>query len=82
MEERDTFKSFAKNSMQAALPLPFTGGAARESFRASPTTPVTAFLLARGCTLTTKLTLSPDSCKGIKGSFSTRRLFQPAKEIQ
>src|ERR1700747_1298268 len=48
MEERGTFKSFAKKSMQAALALPSTGGAVRDSFTASPTVPVMAFLFARG----------------------------------
>src|SRR5580698_1322389 len=54
-EERDTFKSFAKKSIQAALALPPTGGAVRDSLRASPTVPVMAFFLARGWILTAKV---------------------------
>src|ERR1700678_691881 len=55
-DERDTFKSFAKKSMQAWLALPSAGGAMRDSFRASPSSPVRAFFFARGWTLTAKLT--------------------------
>src|SRR6202521_3774763 len=54
-EERGRFKSFAKNSMPAALALPSTGGAVRASFSASPTSPVMAFFFARGWTLTAKV---------------------------
>src|ERR1700682_204849 len=54
-EERGRFKSFAKNSMQAALALPSTGGLVMASFSASPTSPVIAFFLARGWTLTAKV---------------------------
>jgi hypothetical protein len=43
-----TFKSFAKNSMQAWLARPSVGGAVRETFNASPISPVIAFFLARG----------------------------------
>ena len=47
-EDRGTFKSFAKNSMQASLARPSTGGAVSESFSASPSSPVMAvFLRAR-----------------------------------
>jgi hypothetical protein len=35
-EERGTFKSFAKKSMQASLALPSTGGTVRDSFSADP----------------------------------------------
>src|SRR5713226_233681 len=55
MEERGRFKSFAKNSMQASLAFPSTGGAVSESFSASPTSPVIAFFLARGWILTAKV---------------------------
>src|SRR6266446_8356719 len=55
-DERGTFKSFAKKSMQASLALPSTGGAVSESLSASPTCPVIAFFFARGCTLTAKVT--------------------------
>jgi len=54
-EERGTFKSLAKNSMQAALALPSTGGAVSATLRASPTSPVRAFFLERGWTLTAKV---------------------------
>jgi hypothetical protein len=46
-EDRGTFKSFAKNSMQPSLALPLTGGAVRETLRASPSSPVMALFLAR-----------------------------------
>src|SRR5689334_10841449 len=58
MEDLGTFKSFAKNSMQASLARPSMGGVVRESLMASPSSPVMAFFLARGWTLTTKLTAS------------------------
>src|SRR3954468_21372462 len=51
-EDRGTFKSFAKKSMQASLARPSTGGVVSESFSASPSSPVMAFVLARGCTFT------------------------------
>ncbi len=41
--------------MQASLARPSTGGAVSASFSASPTTPVMAFLRARGCTFTWKV---------------------------
>ena len=47
-DERGTFKSFAKKSMQASFALPSTGGAVNETLSASPTLPFTAFFLARG----------------------------------
>jgi len=62
-EERETFKRSAKNSMQAWLARPSTGGAVRESFNLSPTSPVIAFFLARGWTLTVKVT--PDAASRI-----------------
>src|SRR5260370_5274954 len=55
-DERGRFKSFAKNSMQASLALPSTGGAVRASLRTSPTSPVMAFFFARGWTFTAKVT--------------------------
>src|SRR5439155_21791901 len=57
-EERGSFKSLARNSTQASLARPSIGGAVSESLSASPTSPVMAFLLARGCTLTAKV--APD----------------------
>jgi hypothetical protein len=47
-EDRGTFKSFAKNSMHAALALPSIGGAVREIITVSPSSPVMAFFFARG----------------------------------
>jgi len=55
-EDCGTFKSLAKNAMQASLARPSSGGAVRATFRASPSSPVIAFFLARGWTLTAKLT--------------------------
>ncbi len=55
-EERGTFKRFARNSMQAALALPSTGGAVKDSFSAPPSSPVMAFFRARGWSLTAKVT--------------------------
>jgi hypothetical protein len=54
-EERGTSKRFAKNLMQASLARPSIGGAVKANFNASPSSPMTAFFLARGCTLTAKL---------------------------
>src|SRR5579859_3356820 len=54
-EERGTFKSFAKNSMQASLARPSTGGALSASLSASPSSPVTASCLERGWTFTAKV---------------------------
>ena len=56
MEDRGTFKRLAKNSMQASLARPSTGGVVKETFKASPSSPVMAFFFARGWTLTAKLT--------------------------
>jgi hypothetical protein len=53
-EERGTFKRFAKNSMQAWLARPSTGGVVRETLSASPSSPMTAFFRALGCTLIAK----------------------------
>jgi hypothetical protein len=56
-EERGTFKKSAKNSMQASLARPSTGGAVKDSFSASPISPVMAFFLARGWTLIANVAL-------------------------
>jgi hypothetical protein len=64
-DERETFKRFAKNSMQASLARLSTGGAVIESLSASPASPVMAFFLARGWTLTAKLTPDGVSWMGI-----------------
>src|SRR6266481_4907488 len=55
-DERGTFKSFVKNSMQASLALLSTGGAVIASLKGLPTCPVIASFFARGWTLTAKLT--------------------------
>jgi hypothetical protein len=55
-EDRGCFKSFAKNSMQALLARPSTGGEIRDSFSASPSSPVIAFFLVPGWTFTPKVT--------------------------
>jgi hypothetical protein len=47
-EEHGTFKRLAKNSMQASLARPSTGGAVRAILRAFPTSPVIAFFRALG----------------------------------
>jgi hypothetical protein len=60
-EERGTFKSFAKNSMQAALALPSIGGAVRETLSAPPSMPVIAFFWAQGWILTERVTPSGES---------------------
>src|SRR5208337_4414628 len=60
MEERGTFKNFARNSTQARFALPSIGGAVRESLSASPSSPLIAFFLARGWTFTANVTPSPD----------------------
>jgi hypothetical protein len=59
-----TFKSPAKNSTHASFAFPSTGGAVRETFNASPTSPVIAFFLARGCTRTANVT--PSACSRIE----------------
>src|SRR5438552_13143405 len=64
-DERGILKISAKNSTTARLALPSTGGAVRASFSASPTAPVMAFLRARGCTFTLKLTPAAASRIGI-----------------
>jgi len=47
-DDRGTFKSLAKKSMQASLAFPSTGGAVSETLSASPTSPVIALFFARG----------------------------------
>jgi hypothetical protein len=48
MEDRGTFKSSARNATHASFARPSIGGAVREIFSASPTSPVMAFFFARG----------------------------------
>jgi len=55
-DERGTFKTLAKNLIQASFALPLTGGAVRQSLSASPSTPAIASFLARACTFTSKVT--------------------------
>lgn len=59
--ERCTANSLAKNSMQASLARPLMGGAVRATFKASPSSPVMEFFLARGRTLIAKVTQFADS---------------------
>src|SRR5579864_2133751 len=81
MEERGTSKRFAKNSIQASFARPSTGGAVKANFIASPTSPIMAFLLARGWTLTAKLTPAAVSRIGIMNSdFTTES--QKHRELQ
>src|SRR5579863_966774 len=46
-EERGTSKRFAKNSMQAWLARPSSGGAVSANLSSSPSSPVMAFFFAR-----------------------------------
>src|SRR5689334_6992144 len=71
-EARGTFKNSAKNSTQAWLALPSTGGAVSDSFNAWPKMPVIAFLRARGWTLTAKVTPAGVSRTAITDSFHHR----------
>jgi hypothetical protein len=67
-EDRGTFKSFAKNSMQASLARPSMGAEVIESLSAPPNSPVMAFFLALNRNVTPLL----DSRMGIT-HFSPRR---------
>src|SRR5579864_320417 len=60
-DERGIANKSAKNSITAWLALPSTGGALSASLSASPTVPVMAFLRARGCPFTEKVTPLADS---------------------
>src|ERR1700722_17408667 len=71
MEERGTSKRFAKNSMQAPFARPSVGGAVKASFIALPTSPIRAFFLARGFTLTAKVAPAGVSRIGITNYNST-----------
>src|SRR5262245_36351824 len=51
-----TLSAFEKSSTSAWLALPLTGGAARRTFKNSPSTPITEVLEAAGTTFTAKLT--------------------------
>src|SRR5271166_101162 len=57
-DDRGTFKTSARNAIQASLARPSIGGAVSATFSASPTSPVMAFFFARGCALTWKV--APD----------------------
>src|ERR1700730_4257598 len=80
-EQCGTFKRFTKNSMQASLARPSTGGEVRETLSASPSSPVIAFLFARGRTLTANVTPPFDCRMGITDSFSAKMLSRPAAEL-
>src|SRR5580698_1255421 len=80
-EERGTSKRFAKNSMQASFARPSIGGGVKATFKASPTSPVIAFLLARGCTFTAKVTPADESRIGIIDCDITTEL-QRHRELQ
>src|SRR5579884_3756729 len=80
MEERGTFKNFAKNSIHASLARPSTGGAVSDSLSASPTPPVIASFFARGCTFTAKLTPAADSVMGIKFCNPEQSAIELARE--
>ncbi len=69
-DDRGTSKNFARNSMQASLARPSTGGAVSPTFSASPSSPTMPFLFARGCTFTAKLTPALPSWTGIMRSQS------------
>src|SRR5712692_2983609 len=71
-DERGTFKSFAKNSIQAWLALPSIGGAVSATLRASPTWPVIAFFFARGWILTATVVPAFDSFNSIIFFVETR----------
>jgi predicted CoA-binding protein len=54
-EDPDTRKRLAKNSTQAWLARPSKGGAVSASLNPPPSSPVSPFFEARGCTFTAKL---------------------------
>ncbi len=75
-EDRGTFKSFAKNSMHAESARPSIGGVVSETLSASPSSPVMAFLFARGCTLMLKVAPRSDSRIEIKYFSPVKMSFQ------
>ena len=64
-EDRGTFKSLAKNSMQASLARPSAGALVKETLSAWPSSPVIDVFFARGWTLTAKVAPSGPSLTGI-----------------
>src|SRR6185312_10435314 len=79
-EDRGTFKRFARNSTQAALALPSTGGAVKDSFSAPPSSPVMAFFRARGWILTAKVMPSgPFSIDNMQTDLPRRTQRTPRK---
>src|SRR6476646_8281156 len=74
-EERGIANKSAKNSITAWLALPSTGGAVSASLSASPTTPVIAFLRARGWTFTEMPIPLAVSCRGIMPALAARRIW-------
>src|SRR5580704_4804619 len=81
-EERGSFKRFAKNSMQASVARPSTGGEVRETFSVSPSSPVMAFFLERGWTLTAKDTALPDSWMGVNRSSVVKMQSRPTAGLR
>src|SRR6266404_7341799 len=65
IEDRGRSRRSARNSMQASFARPSTGAAVRAIFKASPNSPTTAFLRARGCTLIANVMLELVSWRAI-----------------
>jgi hypothetical protein len=65
IDERGMSSNSARKSMQASFARPSTGGAVRAILRASPSSPTTAFLRARGWTRTEKVTPAGVSWRAI-----------------
>src|ERR1700728_736204 len=64
-EDRGTFKSLAKNSMQASLARPSAAALVKETLSASPGSPVIEVFFARGWTWTAKVAPPGPSLTGI-----------------
>src|SRR5881227_3719881 len=64
-DERGIVNNSARNSIQASLARPSTGGEVKAILRASPTSPSTEFRRARGWTRTAKVTPAGVSCRAI-----------------
>jgi len=80
IEDRGTFKTFAKNSIQASFARPSKAGAVSDTFSTSPTSPVMPFFFARGWTLTAKLAPSAMSCTGTMYPQSTLFVKSPTRK--
>src|SRR6185369_13890982 len=81
IEERWTFKSFAKNSMQASLARPSRGGAVSATFSESPISPVIASFFARGWTLMAKTAPSAVSRTWNMGIETYHRGTEPRRNL-